>query len=189
MENQFYPKSKKEWRTWLEKNHEKESKIWLVYYKKHHEKYNLSWSDAVDEALCFGWIDSTKKTLDADRYIQLFTKRNAKSTWSKINKEKIKVLTQANKIRPAGQAIINIAKENGNWNLLDDVENLIIPQELKGAFAKDKTAFEFYQEQSNSTKKSILYWVITAKRKETKLKRVTEIIERAKEGKKPKFMS
>lgn len=189
MENQFYPKSPNEWRSWLIENHEKEDKIWLVYFKKHLANYNLSWSEAVDEALCFGWIDSTKKTLDENRYIQLFAKRNPKSTWSKINKEKIKILTKENKMFPAGIKSIKIAKENGNWSLLDEVEELIIPKDLLNEFKQEKTAFDFYENQSNSTKKSILYWVVTAKRKDTRLKRIQEIIKRAKEGKKPKFMS
>src|SRR5690606_10495074 len=120
------PKNKNEWRKWLELNHIKKDAVWLIFYKKTSPKYNLSWSESVDESLCFGWIDSTKKTIDTERYKQYFTKRKAKSNWSKINKEKVKNLIDKGLITEAGLKSIEIAKENGSWTILDAVENLEI---------------------------------------------------------------
>lgn len=90
----FCPKSTEDWRKWLEINHKKKEALWLIFYKKSAPKYNLSWSEAVDEALCFGWIDSTKRTIDTEEYQQYFCKRKAKSNWSKVNKDKVKTLIE-----------------------------------------------------------------------------------------------
>jgi uncharacterized protein YdeI (YjbR/CyaY-like superfamily) len=182
----YYPKSQQEWRNWLEKNHQKEQSIWLVYFKASTKVASLSWSDAVDEALCFGWIDSTKKTIDQERYMQYFSKRKPKSNWSKINKEKVEKLTQSNQMTQAGFDSITIAKQNGSWSSLDEVEALIMPDDLTTELAKHKGAFEYFDSLSISAKKILLYWVISAKRADTKQKRIQEIAENASLGLKPK---
>jgi uncharacterized protein YdeI (YjbR/CyaY-like superfamily) len=182
----YYPKSQQEWRNWLEKNHQKEQSIWLVYFKASTKVASLSWNDAVDEALCFGWIDSTKKTIDQERYMQYFSKRKPKSNWSKINKEKVEKLTQSNQMTQAGFDSITIAKQNGSWSSLDEVEALIMPDDLTTELAKHKGAFEYFDSLSISAKKILLYWVISAKRADTKQKRIQEIAENASLGLKPK---
>jgi uncharacterized protein YdeI (YjbR/CyaY-like superfamily) len=182
----YYPKSQREWRNWLEKNHQKEQSIWLVYFKASTKVASLSWSDAVDEALCFGWIDSTKKTIDQDSYMQYFSKRKPKSNWSKINKEKVEKLTQSNQMTQAGFDSITIAKQNGSWSSLDEVEALIMPDDLTTELAKQKGATEYFDSLSMSAKKILLYWVISAKRADTKQKRIQEIAENARLGLKPK---
>lgn len=182
----FHPKSKAEWRAWLSENHQSEQSIWLVYYRSSSNKPSLSWSDAVDEALCFGWIDSTKKTIDKESYMQYFSKRKPNSMWSRINKEKVTKLIEENLMTDAGFQSIVIAKENGSWNALDDVEALIIPKDLKEALASNLEAMAFFNELSNSAKKLLLHWVTFAKRPETRKKRIVELVESASQGLKPK---
>ena len=182
----FYPKSRAEWRTWLSENHESAQSIWLIYYRSSSNKPSLSWSDAVDEALCFGWIDSTKKTIDKESYMQYFSKRKPNSMWSKINKEKVAKLIKENLMTDAGFQSIVIAKENGSWNALDDIEALIVPRDLKEALATNREAMAFFNGLSNSAKKLLLHWVTFAKRPETRKKRIVELVESASQGHKPK---
>jgi len=183
---EFCPKNRSEWREWLSECHQKEDAIWLIFYKKKSPDHNLSWSDAVDEALCFGWIDSTKITIDNERYKQYFTKRKAKSNWSKINKDKVTVLIEEGLMQQAGYDSIAIAKENGSWTFLDAVEALEVPQDLQSAFDQNDKAQKFYNELSNSMKKGVLYWVISAKREATQQKRIRDIVDSAEMGKLPK---
>ena len=182
----FCPKNKTDWRNWLKKNHLTEDSIWLIFYKKSSPNHNLSWSDAVDEALCFGWIDSTKKSIDSETYTQYFCKRKPKSNWSKVNKDKVKSLIEQGLMEEAGYKSIEIAKENDSWTILDNVEALVIPEDLKEAFANYKGSMEFFESLSKSAKKILLYWVVSAKRKETRQKRVLEIAENAGQNLKPK---
>lgn len=175
----FYPETKLHWRKWLEKNHIQKDAVWLIYYKKHTSKPTLNWSDAVDEALCFGWIDSKAETIDKDSFRQYFCKRKPNSTWSKINKQKIETLTANGLMTQAGFNVIEIAKQNGSWTILDDVEELIIPKELEVAFKKYKKSKEYYSMLSSSKKKILLQWIALAKTDTTKQKRALEIAENA----------
>lgn len=184
-ENNFTPKSKQDWRKWLEVNHSKKDSVWLILYKKNSGVPSISWSEAVDEALCFAWIDSTKKPIDAEKYMQYFGKRKADSTWSKINKNKVAQLIQQGLMAAAGLKSIEIAKQNGSWTILDEVEELIIPKDLELAFARHKQAKEFFLSLSKSVRKMMLHWIVMAKRPETREKRIAEIVENASEGKKP----
>jgi uncharacterized protein YdeI (YjbR/CyaY-like superfamily) len=182
----FCPTNRKEWRQWLQKNHLSAQSVWLVQYKKKSNMPCLPWSDAVDEALCFGWIDSVRKTIDDDKYVQFFGKRKPKSVWSKINKEKIQRLTDEGLMSKAGLESIEIAKQNGSWNILDDVEELTIPKDLDVAFKNNKGSKDFFMGLSKSVKKAILQWLVLAKRPETRQKRITEIAELAAKKQKPK---
>jgi uncharacterized protein YdeI (YjbR/CyaY-like superfamily) len=132
----IYPTGRRQWRKWLEKNHDKKDAIWVICYKKQAEKPTIAWSDAVDEALCFGWIDSQRNSLDDEKFIQRFSRRKPVSTWSKVNKEKIKRLTQEGLMSAAGLKAIEVAKQNGSWTLLDEVEELIIPKDLENALKR-----------------------------------------------------
>jgi len=183
---EYCPHDKKDWRKWLEKNHVKKEAVWLIFYKKKSPKYNLSWSESVDEALCFGWIDSVKKTIDSETYKQYFSKRKAKSNWSKINKDKVKSLIEQGLMEEEGYKSIEIAKGNGSWTILDEVEALVIPDDLKEEFANFEGSMEFFDSLSKSVKKILLHWVVSAKRKETRQKRILEIAENASQNLKPK---
>ncbi|MFT6921232.1 MAG: hypothetical protein ACJA1C_000226 [Crocinitomicaceae bacterium] len=182
----FCPSDKQDWRKWLELNHKKKEAVWLIFYKKKSPNYNLSWSDSVDEALCFGWIDSTKKTIDEERYIQYFSKRKPNSIWSKVNKDKVDYLTSEIQIQEAGFQTIEIAKKNGSWSILDEVEALVIPKVLKKEFDEREGSLEYYESLSKSAKKILLSWVVLAKRTETRQKRSVEIAENASRQLKPK---
>ena len=175
----FCPTSQQDWREWLMENHRSKQSIWLIYYKKQTKKPSISWSEAVDEALCFGWIDSTAKSIDSETYRQFFCKRKPNSVWSKINKEKVQRLLANDLITPTGLKSINIAKQNGSWSILDDVEALKMPEDLATAFAAQPDAQAFFLGRSKSVQKSILQGLALLKRPETREKRIVQIIERA----------
>lgn len=180
------PSNLEEWRIWLQDNHVSKSSVWLIYYRKDTNKPTITWSEAVDVALCFGWIDSTKKTIDKEKYKQLFTPRKVKSNWSKINKEKVEKLIEDGLMTEAGYKSIAIAKENGSWTILDEVEALVVPSDLEEALQKHPEAEAYFFSLSKSAKKILLYWLMSAKTDKTRQKRMTEIVENAKEKQKPK---
>ena len=182
----FYPTNKKEWRQWLQQNHNTKQSIWVVMYKKDSGIPTITWSDAVDEAICFGWIDSTKRAIDHQQSIQYFTRRKPTSAWSKINKAKVERLTNDGLMAQAGLNSIEIAKQNGSWSILDEVEELVIPKDLNKAFKLHQGSKDFFMGLSKSIKKMMLHWIITAKRPETREKRITELAELAAQKKKPK---
>lgn len=184
----FSPTSQAAWRQWLQENHRSKQSVWLVCYKKETNKATISWSEAVDEALCFGWIDSVRKTFDEERFIQFFSRRKPTGTWSKINKEKIKQLIHSGLMTKAGLMSIETAKQNGSWIILDDVEELKIPKDLAKEFKNQKGAEGFFLSLSKSVKKSILQWLALAKRPETRQKRIHEIAELSAQKLKPKHL-
>ena len=181
----FYPRSRQEWREWLQANHVTKQSVWLIYYKKKSNVPTVLYSDAVDEALCFGWIDSKAKPIDEEKYMQFFSKRKPKSVWSKVNKEKIERLTKEGLMAKAGFEIIEIAKQNGSWTILDESEALIVPEDLEKGFQKSAAAKDYFLGLSRSDKRNILQWLVLAKRQETREKRITEIIELAEQKLKP----
>jgi uncharacterized protein YdeI (YjbR/CyaY-like superfamily) len=181
----FCPSNQQDWRLWLQKNHRIKQSVWLLYYKKNSNKPSINWSQAVDEALCFGWIDSTAKALDQEKYIQFFCRRKPKSNWSKINKAKVEHLIAAKLMTPAGYESIEVAKQNGSWTILDDVEELKIPEDLEAAFKAKPDSKEYFMSLSKSVRKSVLQWVILAKKQETRQKRIALIITNAAVKQKP----
>lgn len=171
-----YAKDRATFRKWLGENHITKSGIWLVYYKKNSGKPSISYPEAVKEALCFGWIDSKVNAIDDERYMQVFTPRKAKSVWSALNKRYIAELLEQKLIMPAGLKCIEIAKQNGQWESLDKVEALEIPDDLAKLFKKNKTAKTHFEKFSPSSKKVILQWIASAKRDETRQKRIEETV-------------
>jgi len=178
----FHAKNRQVWRDWLIENCQKEKAVWLIIYKKRSQKPSVYYTEAVDEALCFGWIDSKPNKRDAESYYQYFSKRNPKSNWSKVNKTKIANLIKEHLMRPPGYEMITIAKQNGTWNALDEVENLILPEDLKLLFDKDQEAFGYWEKFPKSTKRGILEWIFNAKKTATRLKRINETVKLAKEN-------
>lgn len=171
----FHAKDKQAWRKWLQKNHLKEEGIWLIYYKKGSGKTRVSWEEAVEEALCFGWIDSISKSIDEEKYKQKFTPRKLKSVWSAINKKKIEFLIEQELMMPAGSRIIDIAKQNGSWTKLDAVENFVIPPDLIKFLEKNKRVAQYFEGLSKSMQKQWLYRMNNAKLPETRKKRLQEL--------------
>lgn len=181
----FYPVNTAAWRKWLEKNHLSKQSVWLVFYSKASNIKTISWSEAVDVALCFGWIDSKKIKIDDEKSHQFFSRRKPQSTWSKINKEKVQRLIDNGLMKQAGFDSIQIAKENGSWTILDAVEELIIPDDLDQAFRKHENSKEFFQSLSKSVKKMMLQWIVLARQAETRQKRIEEIARLAGQKQKP----
>ena len=178
----YYPKDRKAWRKWLEKNHAISPGIWLIYYKKNSGKSRVEYNDAVEEALCFGWIDSTMRPLDEISYIQRFSPRKPKSVWSALNKKRIEKLSGDGLMAPAGLEKIEIAKKNGSWISIDHVENLEIPADLAKVFAKNKKAWKGFQSFKKFRKKQMLYRLGSAKLPETRKIRIEQIITACKEN-------
>lgn len=182
----FYPSSLAAWEDWLSTHHLSETAVWLVFHTKASGRFSLSWSETVDVALCYGWIDSKKVRIDSETSHQFFSKRKANSTWSKINKEKVTQLIASGRMQAAGLRSIEVAKQNGSWALLDEVEKLIIPQDLKTEFDKFPGSQLFFESLSRSVRKMMLQWLVLAKRPETRKQRIHEIAENARKRKKPK---
>ena len=180
--NSFHPKSRAEWRKWLEKNHTRTEGIWFVSYKKDTGKPRVSYEESVEEALCFGWIDSKGNKLDDERSMLWFAPRKAKTGWSKLNKERIEKLIRAKLMMPAGLAKINAAKKDGSWNALDAVEALEIPSDLAEAFSKNETARGYFEAFPRSVKRALLEWISNAKRPETRTKRIEETVTKAEQN-------
>lgn len=170
------PLTRKAWRSWLEKNHVKEDNIWLILYNKGHANAGLDNPAAVEEALCFGWIDSKAVSRDEWSRYQFFSKRKPKSNWSKVNRQRVKRLTDAGLMRPAGQAMIDLAKRTGTWTAMEAIENDEVPADLEALFKKNKKAAENFKAFSPSARKMILTWIMSAKRPETRKARLEKTV-------------
>ncbi len=182
----FCPANRSDWRKWLLENHRSRQSVWLIYYKIKSGKPTLKYDDAVDEALCFGWIDSKAKPIDDERFMQFFSKRKAKSVWSKINKEKVGRLIAEGLMTDAGFECIEIAKQNGFWSILDTAESLEIPDDLEAEFQTVPDSKDYFLSLSRSDKRNILQWLVLARRIETRQKRIIEIVELSAQRLKPK---
>jgi uncharacterized protein YdeI (YjbR/CyaY-like superfamily) len=176
-------KNREEWRRWLEEHHDSASEVWLVYYKVHTKKESVRYEEAVEEALCFGWIDSKVKTIDDEQYMQRYTPRQDGSNWSESNKRRVRKLIETGRMTPAGMAKIDLAKRDGSWNRLDDIDREItVPEDLEAALAHNHTAKENFENYPLSSKKQYLWWLKSAKRAETREKRLREIVKRAEKN-------
>ncbi len=171
--------SREEWRAWLDANHESVESIWLVTFKKASGKPHVPYDTVVEEAICFGWIDSLPRRLDDERTMLLLSPRKPGSAWSKANKGRVERMHAAGKMRPAGLRKIEQSKADGSWAFLDDVEALIIPDDLAAALAEYEDAEVNFAAFPPSAKRGILEWIKQAKRAETRGKRVRETAELA----------
>jgi uncharacterized protein YdeI (YjbR/CyaY-like superfamily) len=179
------PASRQEWRDWLQANHAAAPGVWFIYHKQSSGKQRISYDDAVEEALCFGWIDSLTKKVDDERYRQLFTPRKPKSPWSKPNKARVEKLLRAGLMAAPGLAKVEAARQDGSWNALDDIDALTIPADLREALAANPTAERHFHAFSPSAKKGILWHIASAKRPETRLKRIEQIVAAAEVNQNP----
>lgn len=184
---QFQPASRAEWRQWLAAHHASAAGVWLVYAKKASGLPSLSYAEAVEEALCFGWIDSHPRKLDADRSQQLYTPRRSRSGWSRVNKERLLRLEAAGQLMPAGLAAIARAQQNGAWESLDAAEAGLVPEDLAAALEADAAAARHFAAFSPSARKAILTWVLSAKQTATRARRVAETVRLAALGKRANF--
>jgi uncharacterized protein YdeI (YjbR/CyaY-like superfamily) len=184
-----HPKTRQAWREWLEKNHATAPGIWLIYYKKETGKRQFGYDETVEEALCFGWIDSHPRKLDDERAMLKFTPRKPKSIWSKLNKTRVEQLIKSGLMKPPGLARIKEAKECGSWDALTNsdthTDNNSLPEELSKAFKKNKKALDNFKAFPASYRKRFLSWIDSAKRPETKAERIKQTVMMAAANKKP----
>lgn len=171
-----YFKTPQAWRDWLHDNHSLAKGVELVFYRVDSEHASMRWEETVQVAICYGWIDSTVRRIDDERRKQLFTPRKVKSAWSRLNKSYVEQLSAAGLMHDSGLKVIEAAKRNGAWTGLDAVESLEMPADLMAAFALNPSALNYYSAFSPSYRKSYLYWLNQAKREETRLARIVEII-------------
>lgn len=174
--NSIHPKSRADWRKWLQENHTRTEGVWLISYKKVTGKPRFDYEESVEEALCFGWIDSKGNKLDDERTMLWFAPRKAGTNWAKSNKERVTKLMKAGLMAPAGLAKVEAAKKDGSWSALDGVEALEIPPDLAKALSKNKTAKGYFEAFPRSVKRAILEWILNAKKPETRAKRIEETV-------------
>lgn len=167
-------KDRAAWRRWLERNHASSPSVWLVIHKKGHPTGRLLYEDAVQEALCFGWIDSTANALDEHNYKLWMAPRKPRSGWSAVNKRRIERLFADGQIAPAGLAAIDAAKRDGSWAALDASHSLVVPRDLAKAFKRYPDAARHFDAFPPSARRVILQWIDAAKRPETRAKRIDE---------------
>ena len=183
MDELFFENSDK-WREWLKENHDKSTGIWLVFLKQK-EKSSIKYDEAVEEALCFGWIDSIIKKINNEKYVRKFSPRKDKSNWSLSNKNRIEKLIKNKRMTEIGMAKIEIAKKNGQWDKTDRPEiHESISKEFQEALEKNKKANETFNNLSSSYKKQFIIWINVAKQRDTKAKRIKESIELLEQGEK-----
>jgi uncharacterized protein YdeI (YjbR/CyaY-like superfamily) len=173
------PYDRASWREWLIANHETTNGVYLISWRRGSGRASVSYEDAVEEALCVGWVDSSGRNLDEERSIQWFARRRPRSVWARSNKERVARLTAAGQMLPAGLAAVEEAKRSGMWTLLDDVEDLIVPDDLAAALEARSPARRNWDGFPPSARRAMLQWVVEARRPETRAKRVAEISERA----------
>lgn len=178
----FEPDSRAGWRAWLEENHQTSTGVWLVLRKKSAGPVNFSVDDAVEEALCFGWIDSKPRKLDDARSVLYIAPRKPSSGWSAVDKAKIERMQAAGLMTSAGQTKIDAAVQDGSWTLLDAVDTLEVPPDLEAAFARETGAREQWDAFPRSAKRGILEWIAQAKTDATREKRVRETATLAARG-------
>jgi uncharacterized protein YdeI (YjbR/CyaY-like superfamily) len=163
------------WRAWLDANHANIDGVYLISWRPSSGKTSVPYEEAVEEALCVGWIDSVGRVIDEERSIQWFAPRRPRSAWARSNKERVERLIAAGLMLPAGLAAIDEAKRNGMWTLLDDVENLVVPDDLAAAMDDAPSARPNWETFSPSARRAMLEWVVQARRPETRADRISRI--------------
>jgi uncharacterized protein YdeI (YjbR/CyaY-like superfamily) len=171
-----------DWRRWLAANHARSPGAWLVSWRTATGRPAVGYAESVEEALCFGWIDSIARTIDGERSRQLFSPRRPASRWSRSNKERVERLLAAGLMEPAGIAAVERAKASGAWTALDEVERLVVPGDLAAAFAAHPGSAEQWERFPPSARRAILAWILDAKRPETRARRIAETAAEAAAG-------
>ena len=185
MNKEIQYKNRDEWRNWLEENHDLFNEVWLIYFKKHTNKQSIKQTEAVEEALCYGWIDSIVKRIDDEQYMQKFTPRKDNSVWSEVNKKRVAQLIKDEKMTDHGLKKIMAAKKNGMWTKIQSHTNINnIPKEFEIALTENQSAKSNFESLAPSYKKQYLYWITDAKREDTKNRRIAKAIKMLKNNQK-----
>ncbi len=181
----LYVTNRDEWNKWLSKHHNAEKEVWLIFFKKETRKPSMEYESAVEEALCFGWIDSVVKKIDDSKYARKFTPRKDKSNWSELNKKRAKKMIREGRMTEFGLVKINIAKKAGNWDKAERPNiSFDLPPEFEQALAQNKKANEHFVKLAPTYQKHYIGWITVAKRQETKVKRIKESIALLEKGEK-----
>ena len=182
---ELYFTTRPQWREWLSRNHDKVNGIWLVFYKKETNRPGLSYDDAVEEALCFGWVDSLIKNLDGQRYARKVTPRNSKSKWSASNIKRVERLSKQKLMTQAGQNKIDAARKAGLFKPAEAPQiSFAVPGEMKQALSRNKKAAIFFNTLAPNDRKRFIGWINIATRTETRMKRIREAIKLLEQEKK-----
>ena len=187
MTQELYVTSRDQWRTWLERNHDAKKEVWLIYYKKHTGKPTIPYADAVEEALCFGWIDSTIQRIDDKKYARKFTPRKDKSKWSELNIKRARRMIRQGKMTKAELAKFKEAEKRNKSGPKAEPskKKLVIPLDLKEALSTNAKASDNFNNFAPSYKRLYVRWIRDAKRKETREKRIKQTVRWAAQNKKP----
>ena len=177
-----HPQTVLQWRQWLLDNHQQTDGVWLISWRTATGRPRFSYEEAVIEALAVGWVDSVQVRIDDERSMLWFARRKPTSAWSRPNKERIALLESQGRLQPAGRAAVETAKANGAWTLLDDVENLVVPDDLDAAFGTVPGSRENWDAFPRSARRGILEWIVQAKTAPTRARRIGETAERAGRG-------
>lgn len=172
----YQPKTRAEWRKWLAANHATAKGIQLIIVRKNAEVAGILYSDAVEEALCFGWIDGVTNSVDEQRYKLYMSPRKPGSVWSRLNKQRIRKLIKDGSMTPAGLSKVEAAKKDSSWTRLDAIDKLEMPEDLLAHLSANAEAKRNFEAFSPSSKKMILFWIASAKREETRRKRIEETV-------------
>jgi len=172
----FHARTRNEWRNWLVEYHQLEKSVWLIIYHKSSDIKSVYYEESVEEAICFGWIDSIAHKRDEESKYQFFTQRKPKSNWSKTNRVRVEKMIAQGLMTPSGLKFIDMAKQSGTWEALVDVQNSVIPDDLQNELNKSKTALKHFLAFSPSSKRIILEWILNAKKDETRQKRIEETV-------------
>jgi len=176
-DNQLYVTDRDDWRSWLREHHAAAREVWLVFFKKATGTPSIPYEDSVEEALCFGWIDSLIKNLDGERYARKFTPRTATAVWSADNKRRVEKLLQEGRMTEAGRRIIDEAKQNGSWDRVPESRQpWEMPPEFEAALAADTAARENFEKLAPSHRKQYIAWIASARRSETRVRRSQEAV-------------
>ncbi len=173
---QLNPRDRNEWRQWLEKNHATSPGVQVVITKKNAGKAGIHLDEAVEEALCFGWIDSRANKRDEFSYRLHFSPRKPGGTWANANKQRVAKLIQMGLMTPAGLKVVEASRQDGSWNQLEEIDQLVIPEDLSQALSENPAAEKYFQAYSYSLKKQLLWWLKTSQRPETRAKRIAQIV-------------
>ncbi len=174
---ELYFTSRRDWRTWLERNHETKKEAWLIFYKKCTGRPNVTYDESVEEAICFGWIDSILKSIDDERFARKFTPRKPDSNWSESNKKRAQKMIMQRKMTKTGLELVNQAKQRGQWNHVSQPKKeLFVPEYVQDALRSNEKALANFNKLAPSYRRQYVGWVDSAKKEETRRKRLAEVI-------------
>jgi uncharacterized protein YdeI (YjbR/CyaY-like superfamily) len=190
MSKTLYVTDRDDWRAWLKRNHSSQKEVWLIYYKKHTGKPRIPYDDAVEEALCYGWIDSTIKRIDEEKYAQKFTPRSETSNWSELNKRRAKKMIREGRMTQAGLVKFKQAGKQKDREIKErpSSRRLVIPPDLKKALSANKKALQTFNDFAPSYRRLYVAWITDAKRKETREKRIKQTVKWSAKNRKPGMM-